>query len=151
MIGHNAFYRSWKEGDERIVLNALLYPTPGVRPAAVGQQQQQAAAPVAAEPLPKAELPKVAPRPVRKARAGDRDVRIQVARKHTAELKRAVRAAKLPKATRKKVRYVRSGRTLTLVVKGARTSANDHTRGEWVRRIVGRLDRRDVKILSAQL
>ena len=88
---------------------------------------------------------------MRKARAGDRDVRIQVARKHAAELKRAVRAAKLPKATRKKVRYVRSGRTLTLVVKGARTSANDHTRGEWVRRIVGRLDRRGVKVLSAQL
>ena len=35
MIGHNAFYRSWKEGDERIVLNALLYPTPGVRPPAM--------------------------------------------------------------------------------------------------------------------
>ena len=34
MIGHNAFYRSWKEGDERIVLNALLYPTPEVLPAA---------------------------------------------------------------------------------------------------------------------
>ena len=88
---------------------------------------------------------------MRKARAGDRDVRIQVARKHTTELKRAVRAAKLPKATRKKVRYVRSGRTMTLVVTGARTSTNDHKRGEWVRRIVGRLDRRGVKILSAQV
>jgi hypothetical protein len=158
MFGHNAFYRSWKEADERLVLNALLYPRTPVRPAATvqqqaqqqQQQQQQTAAPVTAAPLAKAELPKVTSRPLRKAR-GDRDVRIQVARKHKAELKRAVRAAKLPKATRKKVRYVRSGRTLTLVVKGARTSANDHERGEWVRRIVGRLDRRDVKILFAQL
>ena len=57
----------------------------------------------------------------------------------------------LPKATRKKVRYVRSGRTLTLVVTGARTSTNDHKRSEWTRKIVGRLDRRGVKILYAQL
>ena len=34
--------------------------------------------------------------------------------------------AKLPKTTRKQVRYVRSGRTVTLVVKGARRSTNDH-------------------------
>jgi hypothetical protein len=141
-----------------------MYPTSPVRPAVAiqpqppqpqqlqqQQQQQQSVAPVAAAPLPQAELPTVAPRPVRGSRAGDRDVRIQVARKHTGMLKRAVRAAKLPKAARKQVRYVRSGRTLTLVVRGARTSANDHTRGEWVRRIVGRLDRHGVKVLSAQL
>ena len=36
MFGHNAFYRSWKEGDERVVLNALLYPTTG-GPAAGGE------------------------------------------------------------------------------------------------------------------
>ena len=78
-------------------------------------------------------------------------MRIQVARKHAAKLKRAVRAAKLPKTARKQVRYVRSGRTVTLVVKGARRSGNDHRRGEWVRRIVGRLDKRGVKVLFAQL
>ena len=78
-------------------------------------------------------------------------MRIQVARKHTAKLKRAVRQAKMPKTTRKRVRYVRSGRTVTLVVKGARRSTNDHQRGEWVRRIVGRLDKRGVKVLFAQL
>ena len=62
-----------------------------------------------------------------------------------------MRAAKLPKTARKQVRYVRSGRTVTLVVKGARRSTNDHRRGEWVRRIVGRLDNRGVKVLYAQL
>jgi hypothetical protein len=40
---------------------------------------------------------------------------------------------------------------VTLVVKGARRANNDHARGEWVRRIVGRLDRRGVKVLFAQL
>jgi hypothetical protein len=150
MFGHNAFYRSWKESDERLVLNALLYPRTGVRAAGV-VQRMQTAAPVAAEPLPEAKLPAVLSRPVRKARGGDRDVKIEVARRHTAKLKVAVKAAKLPKATRKKVRYVRTAKTTTLVVKGARSSTNDHARGEWVRRVVGRLDRRGVKILHAQL
>jgi len=74
-----------------------------------------------------------------------------VARKHATKLRRAVEAAKLPKSTRKRVRYVKSKRTITLVVRGARTAGNDHRRGEWTRRIVGRLDRRGVKVLFAQL
>jgi hypothetical protein len=104
-----------------------------------------------AEPLCASQLPAVAPRPVRAAKVTDRDVRIQVARKHSAKLKRAVKAARLPKRMRKQVRYVRSGRTITLVVNGARRANNDHARGEWVRRIVGRLDKRGVRVLFAQL
>ena len=37
MIGHDAFYRSWKEVDERVVLNALLYPTTAALPPADGR------------------------------------------------------------------------------------------------------------------
>ena len=43
------------------------------------------------------------------------------------------------------------GIRFTLVVNGARRVNNDHARGEWVRRIVGRLDKRRVKVLFAQL
>jgi hypothetical protein len=150
MFGHNPFYRAWKEGDERVVLNALLYPTTAAQPPAAKLVSAKQAEP-AAEPLAGAELPKVASRPVRAGKATDRDVRIQVARKHSAKLKRAVKAAKLPRKMRKQVRYVRGGRTITLVVKGARRADNDHARGEWVRRIVGRLDNRGVKVLFAQL
>jgi hypothetical protein len=153
MIGHDAFYRSWKEIDERVVLNALLYPTTAALPPATVAQAQKAAeqAEPATAPVAAAKLPAVRSRPVRKGRGGDRDVRIQVARKHAAKLRRAVRAAKLPKTARKKVRYVKGRRTITLVVRGVRRSGNDHVRGEWVRRIVGRLDRRGVKVISAQL
>ena len=141
MIGHDAFYRSWKEGDERIVLNALLYPTTAALPPGdVERRVQQRAAEPVASPLPERELPAVKSRPVRGKRS-DSAVRIQVARRHAAKLKRAVRAAKLPKAARKRVRYVKSRRTVTLVVRDARREANDHGRGEWVRRIIGRLDR----------
>jgi len=150
MFGHNPFYRSWKEGDERVVLNALLYPTTAAQPPAARLVAAEKAEPLA-EPLRRSQLPAVASRPVRAAHGTDRDVRIQVARKHSAKLKRAVKAAKLPKKLRKQVRYVRSGRTITLVVKGARRVNNDHARGEWVRRVVGRLDKRRVKVLFAQL
>jgi hypothetical protein len=150
MFGHNPFYRSWKEGDERVVLNALLYPTTVAQPPATKLVAAKKAAPLG-EPLAKAELPKVASRPVRSTKATDRDVRIQVARKHSVKLKRAVKAAKLPRKARKQVRYVRSAKTVTLVVKGARRANNDHARGEWVRKIVGRLDKRGVKVLFAQL
>jgi hypothetical protein len=150
MFGHNAFYRAWKEGDERAVLNALLYPTTAAQPPAARLVAAERAEPLA-EPLRAAQLPAVVARPVRAARGTDRDVRIQVARKYSAKLKRAVKAAKLPKKLRKKVRYVRSGKTITLVVKGARRVNNDHARGEWVRRIVGRLDKRGVRVLFAQL
>ncbi len=150
LIGHDAFYRAWKEGDERTVLNALLYPTTTALPPAAVLRSVATAEP-AGEPIAAAKLPAVKARPVRKSRGGDRDVRIQVKRRHAAKLRRAVRAAKLPRHLRKRVRYVRSRRTITLVVRGARTARNDHARGEWVRRVVGRLDRRGVKVLNAQL
>jgi hypothetical protein len=149
MIGHDAFYRSWKELDERVVLNALLYPTTAALPPATVLRVSRAEP--AAEPVAAAQLPAVSARPVRKSRGGDRDVRIRVARKHAAKLRRAVRGARMPKTARRNVRYVKGRRTITLVVRGARRAGNDHHRGEWVRRIVGRLDDRGVKVLFAQL
>jgi hypothetical protein len=151
MIGHDAFYRSWKELDERTVLNALIYPTtaalpPSSAPRTAPKVLEPLAAPVAA-----AQLPAVKSRPVRRSSARDKAVIIEVARKHGKKLRRAVRAAKLPKAARKRVRYVKSRKTVTLVVARARTASNDHHRGEWVRRIIGRLDRRGVDVIYAQL
>ena len=70
MIGHDAFYRSWKEGDERIVLNALLYPTHRGAAGRCGRQRRTQPRRVepSAPPLREAELPAVKARPVRKAR-----------------------------------------------------------------------------------
>ena len=152
LIGHDAFFRAWKEGDERLVLNAILYPTTdALPPGEVQRRSQQRVAEPLGTPLEPSTLPAVKKRPLRGGGKADRAVRIQVARKHAAKLKRAVRASKLPKKARKKVRYVKSRRTVTLVVKGARTAANDHERGQWVRRIMGRLNRSGVKVIYAQL
>ena len=49
------------------------------------------------------------------------------------------------------MRYVKSRRTVTLVVRNARTSTNDHERGVWVRRIMGRLNQAGVKVIYARL
>jgi hypothetical protein len=48
----------------------------------------------------------------------------------------------------KKVSYRRTKTTLTLVVKGARTS-DEHARKTWVSKVTRGLDRRKVKVVSA--
>ena len=58
-------------------------------------------------------------------------MRIRVARKDGAKLKRAVRAAKLPKRLRKQVRYVALGPHGHAGRQGRAALGNDHARGEW--------------------
>ena len=76
-------------------------------------------------------------------------MRIKVARKDAKVLRRAVKAAKLPRLQRK-VRWVKTRSTLMLVVRNTRTQANEHNRGIWVGRITSRLKKADVKILLGQ-
>ena len=153
LFGFNPFYRSWKEQDERLVLNAVLYPKGGVvtarrrrpiggsRPAgrrdrAGGRARQGPGRGRAVRA------------PVAKAPATDRDVRITVKRKDGAKLKAAVRAANLSTKVKRSLRYSTTKRSVTLIVKGARTS-NEHTRKDWVSRVVNGLDRRKVTPISA--
>jgi len=58
MFGHNPFYRSWKGGDERLVLNALLYPRTAAVPPSARFVPVEKAEPLA-EPLRTAQLPAV--------------------------------------------------------------------------------------------
>lgn len=154
MFGFNPFFRSWKEQDERLVLNAILYPTgAALPPAAVSRATAQpAVAEVkpAAAPIPAAKLPKVKSRPVKKGAATDRHVIIRVARKQGPKLRAAVKAAKLSKSVRKRVHYKVTKTTVTLTVKNVRT-ADAHARQMWVSRIVGGLKKRGVKAKMAQL
>ena len=48
LFGFNPFYRSWKEQDERLVLNAVLYPKGGVVTGAAPTPESAAPAPQAA-------------------------------------------------------------------------------------------------------
>jgi len=67
MLGFDPWYRAWTTQEERLVLNGLLYPTGTVIPA--GQSSSEAGrvtahSRAAARPVPAADLPRVASRPV---------------------------------------------------------------------------------------
>ena len=150
LLGFNPFYRSWKEQDERLVLNAALYP----KGAAIGSP---APSPVSAAPAPRrarsrpprprsptAKLPEAGRAPVKAGSKADRDVRITVKRADGAKLKAAVKAANLSKSIKRKVSYTTTKTAVTLVIKGVRTG-DEHARKSWVSRITQGLDRRKVK------
>jgi hypothetical protein len=154
LFGFNPFYRSWKEQDERLVLNAVLFPKGGVvtgaapTPASAAPAPQAAAiAPVAA-PVTGSSAAEAVRAPVTKVHATDRDVRIKVKRRDGKKLKAAVRAANLSTKVKRNLRYSTTRSSVTLIVKNARTS-NEHTRKDWVSRVVNGLDRRKVKPISA--
>ena len=161
MVGFDAFYRAWREQDERLIVNAVLYPSGGIiaaspaptskRVAEVEPLPGQTDAGTPAKPVAKARLTAVRNRPLRAVDRTANDVRIRVARRHAPALRRAVRAAKLSKALRRKVRWQSNRKTVTFIVKNARTRANDHNRGVWTGRIVTRLKNRGIPVQLAQL
>ena len=85
---------------------------------------------------------------VKPSKVSDRDLKIKVKRSDAAKLKAAVKAAKLSKSIKRKLRYTTTKTSVTLVVKGVRTS-DEHARKAWVSRIKHGLDRRKVKPIYA--
>jgi hypothetical protein len=153
LFGFDPFFRSWKEQDERLVLNAALYPAGAALAAAPASEKTAQAAPTAGEIAPASVAPaKVAAKvaATKQSKVSDRDVRIQVKRKDAAKLKQAVKRTKLSKAIRKKISYKTTKTTVTLVIKGVRTS-NEHAREQWVGELRHQLDRRKVKPIYALL
>lgn len=152
LFGFNPFYRSWKEQDERLVLNAALYPKGGVVTGSAPTPASAAPAPEVTEiepAAPEVSKPSAFVRaPVAKVPATDRDVRITVKRADGAKLKAAVKSANLSKSLKKKLRYATTKSSVTLIVKGVRTS-DEHARKDWVSRVRDGLERRKVKVISA--
>ena len=143
MLGFDAFFRAWRESDERLALNGVLYPTtPIIAPS--GREAK------AAQPLPVADLPAVKTRPLKATQNTDANVVIRVARKDARKLRLAVKKAKLKKSIRRKAHFVAGRKTLTFVVRHARTRANDHDRGIWIGKILRPLKAKRVKILYGQ-
>ena len=151
LIGYDAFYRAWKEQDERFVLNAALYPRGTAQAATEPTAETAAPAPAAVAPaakaLSQAKLAKTVSKDKTTAtKTVTRDVLISVKKADSAKLKTAVKAAKLSKAVRRKVSYKSDKKSVTLVVKGARTS-DEHARQQWVSRIQKGLAKLKVKPL----
>lgn len=160
LMSFNPFFRAWKEQDERLVLNAVLYPRGAALPAAPGAPPRRAVSAgtatdagitPAAAPVPVAKRASTKEaRPLAAVSTTDRDVRITVARKALPKLKAAVSAARLPKGVKRKLRYVVTAKRATLVIKGVRTS-DEHGRKAYVGRITQRLKSQRVKVLAGQL
>jgi hypothetical protein len=155
MLGFDAWYRAWTTQDERLVLNAILYPAGSAIPVAAaftefGMAQAHAQTPAA--PLPARSLPAVANRPVHASGAfgGNEAVLIQVKLGQAAALRRAVKAAKLPGRIRTHVHYVKTRTSYVLVIRGVRTGdAGD--RSGWESPLMGAIVQRKIKLLLGQL
>lgn len=168
IIGFDPFYRAWKEQDERIVLNAAMYPTTVTIPADTGAKASPDAAPSAAAianatpaltqaatkevtaALPKAKLPKVKRVKSAVLHNAERDVQLVVTKKYAGRLKLAVRRAKLPRAVRRSVSYRTSRTQVTLTLRNVRTD-DFHDRQQWVSSLMSQVKQRKIKVVLAQL
>jgi hypothetical protein len=167
IIGWNPFYRAWKDQDERLVLNAAMYPTTATDGADTPAAAKAAAAPDAEAPtvltarttieehpaVKKAELPK--PVQSRKQAQHDttKDFQLVVRATYAKKLKRAVKAAKLPKSIRRKVVYRTSGKKVKLVTLSIRNgrTADSHDRQEWVTSLMDQVKKQKVKVKVGQM
>jgi hypothetical protein len=167
LFGWNPFFRAWKDQDERLVLNAALYPTTPTQPARAATRvspEATADAPVAltaaatqetGAPMPAAKLAavKTPKQRVKKQHDVARDFQLVVAKKYVAKLKKAVKAAKLPKSLRSKVSYRQTGRkspVVTFTIENAR-GEDFHDRHDWVDRLMRQVKKQGVKIKVGQL
>jgi hypothetical protein len=162
----NPAFRAWKDQDERLLLNAALYPTEpvvvaGAAPAVTAATVADAPAAVTAKtadpagsPVPKAALAKAkTPNGLKRRRSSGADFQLVVLPKYLTGLKRAVKAAKLPKGIRKKVSYKRTYRpspVVTLSIRGVRTD-DFHDRQEWVDRLMKQVKKQKIKVKLGQL
>ena len=132
------FYRSWLPQQERTALNAFLNPTgpelaPTTAPAASFTGLDRADKPVAA-----AKLPDVKARPAVKSYDPNRTLKITVKRgkanRKAKVLRKAVKAAKVPAKTKKKIKWVSKKKTLTMKIRNGK--AFDHeTMPLWMHRV----------------
>mgnify|MGYP001252665793 CR=1 FL=1 len=134
-------FRSWQEGAERLILNGVLYPRgPVITPAGALRAP-------AVQALKPKQLPKVKNRPVKAFHDKNKDLRVKVRRGDARKLRKSFRAT-APKKIRRKAKFVRNRRTITLVLIN-RGSVDGHNRA-WVTRFQKQLTRRGVAPLWAQ-
>lgn len=171
VIGSNVFFRGWTAGPQRLVMNAVLYPTsaslPATKRAAAKGSGDSGVLVPDGKPIPASKLPKVKDRPVIQSHNKFSDARITVRAGKAKALKRVIRRAKLPKAVAKKVRYRANGKYVTLTIRGAarhaRTNPGDpkleqlwtygdlEMRPTWAWRIIRGMHRQHVKPVADQI
>ncbi len=126
VIGSDPYFRAWNSGAQRLVMNAILYPTGAAIAASapVGTHSTSAADPA----VPQSKLTKVDARPAISNPAPNADVVVTVKKSKLATLKRIVRKAALPGQVAKRVHWTKAGNgKASLRIVGASTfSRRDH-------------------------
>jgi hypothetical protein len=157
VLGFDPFYRAWKENDERMVLNAAMYPTTAVLPPTAAPAARRAVPALtqkktveAKKALPKSKLPKTKITKTRTQHDGSKDVVIIVKSKAAAKLKKAVSKAKLPKKIKSKVSYKTAKGKTTITIRGVRGD-DPHTRDGWLNPLLAQVKKAKIKMLLAQL
>jgi hypothetical protein len=153
MLGFDAWYRAWTTQEERLVLDAILYPTGSAIPADSTIQELSLSARHAlssALPLGPSRLPAVASRPVRPSGSVGNDVLVMVSSRHAAALRRAVKDAALPLRIRSHVHYMRTTNGFELVIKGVRTGDIEQRNG-WESPFLGVLAQHKIMLLLGQM
>ncbi len=137
VIGSDPFFRAWNSGAQRLVINAILYPTLTAIPAtsAVGTMSAK----VARAAIPAAKLGEVESRPALANPTPNSDVVVTVKKSSAATLKQIVDGAKLPRKVAKRVHFVKEGKKVSLKIYGAAAFSRDEpgdpsTKGDelWV-------------------
>jgi hypothetical protein len=153
MLGFDPFYRAWNTEEERLVLNAVLFPTgtsvPTGTPAVEAEQAlAHSASPLAS--IASASLPRVARRPVRPSGGSEKDVVIGVARRDAARLRRAVGAAGLSRRYTKHASFVRRDGMYEYVLRGVRTGDIEDRSG-WESKLLGTISAHRITLELGQV
>ncbi|MEV4420935.1 M14 family zinc carboxypeptidase [Patulibacter sp. NPDC049589] len=164
VFGWNPFYRAWKDQDERLVLNAAMYPTTVTTPAdTVAAAKAAAVDPPAVltakttveenAPVKKAQLSKPVQSKKKAQHDTTKDFALVVKAKYKSKLKKAVKAAKIPKSIRKKIVFKTSGKKVKLVTLSIKNGRTDdfHDRQEWVTSLMDQVKKQKVKVKVGQM
>jgi hypothetical protein len=120
VIGSDPYFRAWNSGAQRLVMNAILYPSGAAIPASaeVGTHSVK----LAADSLPSGKLASIAPRPAISNPTPNADVVVTVKKSKLATLKRIVGKAALPGKVARRVHWVKAGKgKVSLRIVGAST------------------------------
>ena len=138
-------FRAWAEGSERLILNGILYPKDAViSPNELRQPVRfpsGSLAPGEGKKLTGQELPAVKNRPAKTFHDPTRDIRVKVRKKDARKLRKVFRNT-APARVKKRAKFVRKGRTVTLVVRNE-ASLDGHNKA-WVSRLQNRLGKRNI-------
>ncbi len=151
MLGFNAWYRAWTTQDERLVLNGILYPHgAAIPPGPVAPSQASAYAQAPEAPVPAANLPLVAGRPVNPSGSIGKNVVIRVPASQAEALRAAVREARLPGRIRSRVHFAWVDDSFEVVLEGVRVGDREQRNG-WESPFIGAIADRNIRVLLGQM